>query len=121
LVKAVARVARDFGLPADWLNTQVAGQWDTGLPPGLSKRISWRRYGGLSVGIVDRRDLVFLKLYAAADDVGTRSVHFQDLLALKPSDGELDAAAAWVKKQDASPDFVSVVEKVVANARRHSR
>ena len=35
LVEAVATVARDFGIPGDWLNTQVAGQWETGLPRGF--------------------------------------------------------------------------------------
>ncbi|MGH7427712.1 MAG: hypothetical protein ACREJ4_05060 [Candidatus Methylomirabilaceae bacterium] len=32
LAEAVATVARDLGLPPDWLNTTVGGQWKTGLP-----------------------------------------------------------------------------------------
>ncbi len=121
LAKAVARVARDLELSPDWLNAQVAGQWDTGLPPGLETRVAWKRYGGLAVGIADRRDIVFFKLYAAADDVGTQSRHFQDLLALAPTAEELGAAASWVKEQDPSPDFGAVVDQVVRHAQRLGR
>ena len=31
LTDAVATVARDLGLPPDWMNTTVAGQWQTGM------------------------------------------------------------------------------------------
>lgn len=117
LRKAIATVSRDFDLPADWLNTDVGGQWETGLPPGLDGRVDWRRYGGLSVGIADRRDLIFLKLYAAADDVGPESVHFQDLLALSPTPEELNSAARWVRAQDPSAEFGSTLDKVLRHAR----
>lgn len=121
LAEAAAKVARDLRLPADWLNTVVAGQWDTGLPPGLADRVSWRRYGGLSVGIADRRDLIFLKLYAAADQTGPSSVHFQDLLALRPTVDELEAAAGWVRTQDASPELAAAVDAVLHHVRRSGR
>lgn len=121
LRRAAATVARDFELPADWLNTDVAGQWDTGLPPGLEKRVHWRPFLGLEVGIVDRRDLVFFKLYAAADDLGPESVHYQDLLALRPTDRELQAAAEWVRQQDPSPAFAAAVRKVLDHARHDAR
>ena len=35
LEKAIATVARDFGLPTDWMNTRVATQWPQGLPKFL--------------------------------------------------------------------------------------
>ncbi|MBI1383184.1 MAG: hypothetical protein GC161_19115 [Planctomycetaceae bacterium] len=35
LEAAVARVARDFDLPADWFDSVVGAQFQTGLPPGL--------------------------------------------------------------------------------------
>jgi hypothetical protein len=69
--------------------------------------------------VVNRRDLVFFKLYAAADDIGTQSVHFQDLVALTPSDEELAAAADWIRQQDPSPDFNRIVSKVIEHARTH--
>lgn len=63
LRRAVAVVARDLGLPLDWMNTGPALQWKQGLPPGLETRVHWKlygdaEYGGLSVGLVDRLDLV---------------------------------------------------------------
>ncbi len=117
LRRAAATVARDFGLPPDWLNTGVASQWDTGLPPGLERRVHWRAFGGLHVGIVDRRDLIFFKLYAATDDRGPESVHYQDLLALRPTRKELESAAAWVRGQDPSPGFASALEKLLRHVR----
>lgn len=119
LVTAAATVARDLGLAQDWLNTAPAGQWDTGLPPGLEQRLHWRRFGGLDVGIVDRRDLVFFKLYAAADDVGPESVHVQDLLALRPTAAELTDAAQWVQTQDPSTAFGASLAVVVDYVGRH--
>lgn len=120
LTRAAATVARDFGLPPDWLNTEIAAQWRTGLPPGLTDDLTWRRYGGLHLGLVSRRTLVTLKLFAAVDR-GPRSVHFQDLLALRPTEEELEAAAAWVRTQDANPDFASLVDQVVERALQDPR
>ncbi|MGH7470620.1 MAG: DUF6036 family nucleotidyltransferase [Longimicrobiales bacterium] len=117
LERAVETVARDLRLAPDWLNIVAAGQWDTGLPPGMETRLHWRRYDGLWVGLVDRQDLIFFKLYAAADDVGPHSVHFQDLLSLEPSDSELDAAAAWIESQDSSPQFLAGLQEVVRHVR----
>jgi len=119
LASAAATVAADLGLDQHWLNTGPASQWQTGLPPGLEGRVMWRDYGGLSVGIVARRDLVFFKLYAAADDTGTDSVHFQDLVALAPTDEELSGAAAWIGQQDPGPDFHRTVSQVIEHARTH--
>ena len=52
LQRAIVRVARDFGLAPDWINTAIARQWSQGLPPWLPHDITWRRYGGLHVGLV---------------------------------------------------------------------
>jgi hypothetical protein len=112
LVHAIERVARDFGLADDWMNTAVARQWSQGLPPWLADDIEWRRYGGLAVGLAGRRTLIALKLFAAADH-SPRSVHAQDLAALAPTRAELDAAREWVVTQDASPDFPRLVDGIV--------
>lgn len=118
---AAALVAADLGLDEDWINTGPALQWKQGLPPGLEGRVRWRRYANLNVGVVDRRDLVFLKLYAAADSTGPTSVHYQDLIALRPSDEELQSARAWTLTQDASPDFHHIVDQVVHHVSRDTR
>lgn len=117
LRRAAEQVARDLGLPADWLNTGPALQWRTGLPPGLAARVDWRQFAGLWVGLVDRRDLIFFKLFAAADAVGPQSVHFQDLLRLRPTAAELSDAATWVRTQDAAEEFARVLDRVVAHCR----
>lgn len=117
LQKAIERVAEDFGLPAHWLNTMAGLQWRTGLPPGLEGRLEWHEFGGLRVGLASRYDLIFFKLYAAADDVGPGSVHYQDLIALEPTQEELRAAASWIGSQDASPAFRGIVDEVVRRVR----
>jgi len=118
LRNAIATVARDLDLPADWMNTVVGRQWPQGLPPGLLSEITWRTFGGLSVGLVGRGALVALKLFAATDR-GPASVHVQDLVALAPDDAELAEAADWVRGQDVSPEFGAMVDGVLGHVRRH--
>lgn len=118
LARAARTVAHDLGLVPEWLNTAPALQWRAGLPPGLEQRVQWRQYAALWVGVVARYDLIFFKLYAAADATGPQSVHYQDLLALRPSAAELDSAAAWVRTQDASPEFANVLDRVVNHVRQ---
>jgi hypothetical protein len=117
LARAARTVARDLDLDPGWLNAGPALQWRAGLPPELETRVRWRRYAALWVGIVDRYDLVFFKLFAAADSTGPKSVHYQDLLALNPSIEELQAAAGWVRQQDASPEFSNILDRVVTHVR----
>lgn len=110
---AIDQIAGDMGLPRTWLNTGPALQWAQGLPPGLERRVEWERYGALEVGLASRYDLIYFKLYAAADSTGPRSKHFQDLIALRPTDAELQEAAAWVREQDVSPAFHDVLQIVI--------
>lgn len=119
LLQAISRIARDFNLPADWMNTVIGLQWKTGLPPGLETRIHWMKEGGLWLGLVDRYDLIFLKLYAAADREGPESVHFQDLMALMPTDQELNDAEIWVRAQDPSPGFGEILDQVLRYIKSH--
>jgi len=121
LIRAVSRVARDFGLPRDWLNTVVAAQWRTGMPDGFEERLHWRTMGGLHLGLLDRMDLIFFKLFAAADQAGPQSKHYQDLIALEPTVAELDAATKWVLLQDASTAFSAIVREVADHARTDLR
>lgn len=118
LARAIRTVARDFGLPDDWMNAVVEAQWTQGLPPGLLEDITWRKYGaGLDVGLVGRRTLIDLKLFAAVDR-GPGSVHLQDLVALDPSEEELQRAAAWILTQDAAPEWASLVAEVIEHVER---
>lgn len=76
--------------------------------------------GGLQVGLVGRRTLIALKLFAAVDP-SPRSVHAQDLIALWPSDEELTEATAWVETQDASEHFPALVAEMVEHVRSRRR
>ncbi len=117
LHSSIATVARDFGLPTDWMNVEISAQWSQGLPPGLPDDITWRTYSGLDVGLVGRTTLIALKLFASVDR-GPESVHFQDLLLLAPTENELRDAGAWVETQDASPEFRQMIEQVIHHALR---
>lgn len=116
LADAARTVARDLELSEDRLNTGPALLWRAGLPPGLEHRVRWRRYTALWVGLVDRYDLIFFRLSAVADSTGPRSVHYRDLAALRPTATELTDAAAWVRVQDASPEFANILQQVLSYA-----
>ena len=120
LQSAVEAVAEEMYLDPEWMNIGPSLQWLQGLPPGLGKRVSWRHYGpsdvpalGLNVGLVSRYDLIFFKLYAAVDDAYTGSVHYKDLVALNPTSDELTAAANWIRPQNASPEFHSILGELI--------
>lgn len=116
LLDAVERVARDYGLRSDWMNTAAGVQWLTGLPERFEEGLEWRRFGALDVGFAGRTSLIALKLFAAVDQ-GSESVHFQDLVGLEPTDAELDVAADWVSRQDPAPHFGALVAEEVENVR----
>jgi hypothetical protein len=103
LASAALKVARDFNLPADWLNLGPAPQVGMGLPDGFGGRVEQRRYGSrLTVYYASRYDQVHFKLYAAVDQ---DSYHVQDLALLRPTGDELLAAARWTLTQDVSSTF----------------
>lgn len=115
--EAVRTVARDFDLPENWLNTEVALQWETGLPPRADEGIRWESFGSLHVGLAGRQTMVTLKLFAVGDR-GVDSVHFQDLVALEPSPEELQEARDWVVDQDLNPGWPGHVDEVIEDVER---
>jgi len=120
LANAVRTVARDFGLPSDWMNTDIGAQWELSPPPHLEEDLTWREYGGLRVGLAGRRTLIALKLFAAVDQ-GPESVHYQDLVALEPTDEEWEEAAEWVGAQDVSPVFANMINQVIRHVQQDAR
>src|SRR5262245_18956354 len=67
LARAAAKVARDFGLPDDWLNAVVSPPDLSDPPPRLAEELRWKNLGGLRVGVAGRTTLIALKLHAAVD------------------------------------------------------
>lgn len=109
--RAVAAVARDYGLPEDWINCGPADQLDTGLPDGFQDRLVSVRYGeNLVVHYCSRTDLIHLKLYAAVD---VRGRHLDDLKGMNPGPGEIEQAAMWCLSQDISEPFRELLESIL--------
>lgn len=104
LVAARDRVARDFGLPENWLNAAPADLLDFGLPDGFVDRLERRDYGEtLTVHFASRFDQIHFKLYAMVDQGAGK--HEADLRALEPTRDELLAAARWTRTHDPSEGF----------------
>jgi hypothetical protein len=114
LAEASARVARDFDLPADWLNSEPAGMLRLGLPQGFAERLDRREYGPyLAVRFASRLDQVHFKLYALADR-GGGGKHEADLRALEPTREELIAAALWSRTHDDSEPHRDILIEALA-------
>jgi hypothetical protein len=98
------RVAADFGLAADWLNSGPGELVKWGLPAGFLSRVQTRHYGpGLTVHFASRLDQIHFKLYAMVDQGAGR--HEADLRTLNPSRDELLVAAKWTMTHDPSEGF----------------
>lgn len=87
------------GLGANWINLGPRKLAAHGLPEGFERRMTSRQFGNrLTIHLLGRRDLLALKLYAAADDLGPRSeIHYEDIKALNPTFDELDACLDWLR------------------------
>jgi hypothetical protein len=109
LAEACARVARDFDLPTDWVNSEPAGMLRLGLPQGFAERLDRREYGPyLAVRYASRLDQIHFKLYALADR-GGGGKHEADLRALVPTRDELIAAARWSRTHDPSEGYRDIL------------
>lgn len=106
LITAAEKVRRDFDLPKNWLNIELASQIESGLPEGFESRLIEKNYGShLGIFFIAREDQIHFKLYAAVDVSKYVPRHLQDLIALEPTDDELLTASLWVLKQEASAGF----------------
>ena len=113
--EVVAWVAQDLQLEEDWLNM---GPKDVlavyGAPEGMTKRWEEREYGpSLKAFFISRLDQVHFKLLAAMDPKA-RARHLEDLMyRIKPSEGEVRAAVAWLLDRETSPQFRNRMRLVV--------
>ena len=112
LVDARNRVARDFGLSENWLNSGPADLMDFGLPAGFLDRVQTQTFGdGLTVHFASRLDQIHFKLYALVDQGAGK--HEQDLRALSPTAAELIQAARWTRTHDPSDGFREMLEQAL--------
>ena len=93
-----------WGLGTNWINLVPRRLAAHGLPKGFAQRMASVQFGKrLTIHLLGRSDLLALKLYAAADDLGPRQeIHYQDIKAMNPKFDELDEAVDWVRTL---PDF----------------
>jgi hypothetical protein len=112
VAEAAARVAALLELPDDWLNPGPTSLLQWGLPEGFTERLATKRYGALTARFASRLDQICFKLYAFADLGGGR--HELDLRSLQPTSEELAFAAAWVRTQDPSQAFDSMLTNALA-------
>ena len=63
----------------------------------------------LTVHFLGRYDQIHFKLYAAVDR-DRRDVHYDDLLALKPTAEELEKAARWSMTHDVSEGYRTILK-----------
>ncbi len=112
LREAIEDTAAVLGLDPHWFNGGPTDQLKHGLPDGFAERTSEHVYGGLTLQVAGRFDLICLKLHASADN-DPRSKHVVDLRALAPTSDELARAAVWVKAQDQGVEFKAFVDQVI--------
>jgi len=111
LKEVISKIARDFGLPQNWMNPGPTSLVDLGLPEGLEDRLIKRNYGdNLTVYYISRFDQIHFKLYASVDRGG---YHVDDLLELKPTSEELEAAARWSMTHDVSEGYRNVLKHLL--------
>lgn len=107
-------MARDFALPADWLNPGPTDLLEFGLPEGFIDRLERRDYGdSLTVYFASRYDQIHFKLYALVDQGPGK--HETDLRALSPTEEELLAAARWSRLHDLPEGYAQVLREVLAH------
>jgi hypothetical protein len=108
------RVARDFSLPANWLNPGPTDLLEFGLPEGFIDRLERRDYGdSLTVYFASRYDQIHFKLYALVDQGPGK--HESDLRALSPTEEELLAAARWSRSHDSSEGYAQILRGVLTH------
>jgi len=112
LITAAKKVARDFNLPDDWLNTGPTSAVDLGLPNGFMERVITRRFGQrLTIHFLGRYDQIHFKLYAVVDQGAGK--HLDDLLSLNPTADVIERAARWTMTHDVSEGFKQNLKSLI--------
>jgi hypothetical protein len=108
------------GFSEKWINLGPQHLARHGLPRGYQLRLrsmTFGKAGLLTLHLLDRQDLIPLKLYAASDRFSNRQeIHFNDLRVLNGSFDEMDKALDWVRTlsdfEEKRPEIQSVLERL---------
>jgi hypothetical protein len=112
LIEAIDDVRQLHPVDERWLNSGPTHLLRFALPDGFATRTDTLAFGGLTLRVASRFDLVCLKLLAAIGDV-PKSKHRKDLLAMRATRTELENALSWVVGQDSAPEFPVVARALV--------
>jgi hypothetical protein len=105
----VARVLRLDQEHTPWLNDGPSFLFVMGLPAGWESRTTRRVYGGLTIELLGREDIIKLKLWAATDARAPerRARDVGDLKQLRPTRAEALDALRWCAAKDGTDGFVA--------------
>jgi hypothetical protein len=122
ILSCIQRVAENHpelsGLRKDWVNLGPRALAKHGLPKGYATRTKALKFGEmLTLRLLDRVDLIALKLHAASARFSHRQeIHFDDLRRLNGSFAELDAALDWVRAlsdfEEKRPEIQNVLQRL---------
>jgi len=109
--QAMEQVATVHNVQRNWLSFQSRSLIDDGLPPGIIERAVVREFGSkLTIRLVSRRDMVFLKMKAAAS---RGEPDISDLTELKATAEEAQAGFQWCLEQGyPRADLINVLENI---------
>ena len=120
----IQRVAENHpeleGINENWVNLGPQHLARQGLPQGYQHRLRSMTFGKaalLTLHLLDRQDLISLKLYAAADRFSVRQdIHLDDLRRLNGNFDELDRSLEWIRTlkdfEEKRPEIQNVLERL---------
>lgn len=112
-------LAAKHELKPGWLDVKSTALLDLPLPDGLLQRCSVRDYGALKIHLPARRDLIALKLYAAASSNTPFTQHYQDLRRLTVDGEGVGFARGWCL--EVAPQLEARVHEVLEDLRKELR
>lgn len=113
LADMAAAVGRLHGLGAGWINSAAAASFDNLIPDGALERATRRTWGGLTLLVASRDDLIRLKFQAAQRRGSMGDRYRDDLVRMHPTAQELQVAMEWLVATAPDPDSARERARVV--------
>lgn len=101
ILKTIEEIGNELSINSRWLNDQAAS---VPIPPGAIERASpIPRWNAIKAFLITREDLIKMKASAFSIRRDHTNKDWEDLLLLKPTKSEIDAAIDFVKKINCPP------------------